>query len=114
MEHRNEFDSMLGHVDFDEVTGQVLPEKVAEQQEIVKQAAIEEGEKLTSLSKHAGWKLVKHIMEETIAKEKHALLFARSLDFITLTQAKILARIELLDWLDIKMSEAKSLLEEQQ
>lgn len=112
MERHNEFDNMLGDLDFDEVTGQVLPEKIAEQQTIVQNKAIEDGEKLTSLAKHPGWHLIRSLMEQTISEEKHSLLFGRTLEFITVTQAKILARIELLGWLDIKMAEAKTLLEE--
>lgn len=110
----NEFDAMLGDITYDSVTGQEDLKVAEDRQDIVKQQAIDEGEKLASLAKHPGWKLVKNMMEQTIQKETHALLHARNMDFITFTQALIKSRTDLLGWLEIKMFESKTLLEEEQ
>lgn len=112
-EANSDFDRMLGDLDYDFVTGQDLPETVEKRQDLAESKVVEDGQKLKDLSQHPGWLLIKTVMQETIDKEMQSLLHCRHIDIITMTQATIKARRELLSWLDIKMLEAKTLLEEQ-
>lgn len=96
---------------YDEL-GQLTRESEEEMHDEVAQKAILEGEHMVSLEKHPGWLLIKATLEATIEKEKHSLLFASAMDYITKIQSSIRARQELLDFIQIKILESRVLLEE--
>lgn len=109
----NDFDSMLGDLDYDPMTGQDLPKTVEKLQDLTESKIIEDGHKLQELSKHPGWVLVKKVMEETIDQEMRSLVHVRDLTALSIIQGTIKARKELLGWLEMRMHEAKTLLDEE-
>lgn len=109
------FDQLMSGLDaeeFDSVTGQLTPRAIEQQQEAVAQRVQEDADKLVSLEKHPGWRLIKEAIENTIKSEQEALLFAGHEATVRMYQAQIRARREFLGWLEIKIAEGKSLLDE--
>lgn len=99
-------------LDYDSMTGELLPESQEKLQEQVQSEALKKAEELTSLTQHPGWRQIKGILEETIEQETHGLIFASSPEYITRAQSMIRARKELLDFIEMKLKEGKVLLAE--
>lgn len=100
------------HLDYDSMTGELLPESQEKLQEHVQSEAAKKAEELTSLTQHPGWRQIKSVLEETVKQETHSLIFASSPEYIVRAQAIIRARKELLDFIEMKLAEGKALLQE--
>ncbi len=107
------FDQQFGTVEeFDTLTGQETEISLERKQNAATEKAQEDSEKLVSLEKHPGWILVKNCLEKTIAKEMNDMLFASHPDTMRDYQSRVKARKDLLGWLELKILEGRSLLEE--
>lgn len=95
-----------------DISGRETDESQAQAEAAATQAAIDRAEKLESLQKHPGWKLLEEEMSLLIAKYTDELVYLQEEKTIRQYQEGIKARKQLLNWISNSIKEGKSYLEE--
>lgn len=97
---------------FDGVTGQERTTVLEKQSEAVEAEQVLHSESLEALSISPGWKLIKAAMQHDIAEGWSKLLHSRNYEHTREIQEFVKARQGLLNWIDSKILEGKTLINE--
>lgn len=98
---------------YDPLTGLETEESCQARQNIDLEQRLEEDSYLAALQDSAGWKILEKHLRERLAKLEEVLIHVTELEEVRRVQEQILARREILNFIEYRIQEGNSLKEEQ-